>query len=514
MIVLSTAQMKMAERLADESGVSYYQMMENAGKSAAALIRKRFAGKVSGLECLILCGNGNNGGDGFVVARLLKAFGAKVSVLLCCGVPKTADASKNYQLLEDIKQYHIHKDSAQLSELIKNAAVIVDAVFGTGFHGELPEQIAAVFAQANATVAYKLALDVPSGINADSGERAENCFFASQTISFAVPKPAHILPHLQQYFGQIVISDIGITEEIIRRAKEIPDYLSETAVLRMLPKRNDDSHKGSYGKVLLYCGSIGMTGAAIMATIAAMRCGAGLTTLASVKDVAYMAAPQLMEATTLVLPQNKDGSLHEVGTDMLLTRASKSDVVVAGCGISTYGAAKNTIHALLQLKNPCKMVLDADGINCLEGNIDILKEKAEGIDLVITPHPGEMARLCGMTIEQVESDRVGLAKRIAAEYGITVVLKGTQTVIAGKNGISYLNRTGNSALAKGGSGDVLSGMIGGFCALGMTAADAAAAAVYLHGLTADELAKRYSKHGILARDILDEIPLILKSLDR
>ena len=160
------------------------------------------------------------------------------------------------------------------------------------------------------------------------------------------------------------------------------------------------------------------------------------------------------------------------------------------------------------------MVLDADGINCLEGNIDILKEKAEGIDLVITPHPGEMARLCGMTIEQVESDRVGLAKRIAAEYGITVVLKGTQTVIAGKNGISYLNRTGNSALAKGGSGDVLSGMIGGFCALGMTASEAAAAAVYLHGLTADELAKRYSKHGILARDILDEIPLILKSLDR
>lgn len=514
MIVLSTSQMKLAELLADASGVSYYEMMENAGKTAAALIRRRFGGKLTGVECLILCGSGNNGGDGFVVARLLKGFGAKVSVLLCNGVPKTADASKNYQLLEDIKQYHIHKDSAVIAELIKTSAVIVDAVFGTGFHGQLPESIEEIFRQANDTVAYKLALDIPSGIDADSGEIAQTCFFATQTVTFAAPKPAHILQQLQPYFGQIVISDIGIKEDIIRKAKEHPDYLSQSAVLRMLPQRKDDSHKGSFGKVLLYCGSIGMTGAAMMSTLAAMRCGAGLTTLASVKDVAYMAAPHLMEATTLVLPQNKDGSLHEVGCEMLLSRAAQSDVVVAGCGISTHGSAKDTILGLLRQQKNCKMILDADGINCLDGNIDILKEKAEGIDLVITPHPGEMARLCRMTVEQVEADRAGLAKRIASEYGITVVLKGTQTVIAGKNGISYLNRTGNSGLAKGGSGDVLSGMIGGFCALGLDTFEAASAAVYLHGLTADTLAKRCSKHGMLARDLIDELPAVLKLLDR
>lgn len=514
MIVLSTVQMKMAEKLTDEAGVSYPEMMENAGSSAAALISKRFGGKLSGLECVLLCGSGNNGGDGFVVARQLKACGAKVAVVLCCGVPKTRDASKNYLLLEDVKQLHIGKDRDAIIERIKSAAVIVDAVFGTGFHGELPEAVRELFVLANQTVAYKLALDIPSGINADSGEHDEHSFFATQTVTFAAPKPAHIQPELQTYFGQIVISDIGITEQTLRKAKEYPDFLSKEVVLRYLPKRRDDSHKGTFGKVLLYCGSIGLGGAAMMSTLAAMRCGAGLTTLATVKDVAYMVAPHLMEATTLVLPQNKDGSLHEIGADMILQRARMSDAVVAGCGISTTAGAKKAIAGLLAENRRCRMVLDADGINCLDGNIDILKAKAPDIDLVITPHPGEMARLCRMTVSEVAKQRVELAKRVASECGITVVLKGEQTVIAGKDGMCYLNRTGNSGLAKGGSGDVLAGMIGGFAAMGLSSFEAACAAVYLHGMAADELAKRYSKHGILARDLLAELPVLLKSLDR
>ncbi len=514
MIVLSTAQMKRAEKETDSKGISYLEMMENAGASAAALVMKRFSGNIVGVSCVILCGSGNNGGDGFVVARLLKEQGARVSVLLCCGVPKTADASKNYMLLEDIKQYHIQKDKEQIISVIKNAAVIVDGVFGTGFHGELPHPIADLFEITNQTVAYKLALDIPSGINADSGAVAQNCFYATQTVTFAAPKPAHLLMDLQNYYGQIVISDIGISQETIRLAKQYPDFLSEAMVLRMLPKRRDDSHKGTFGKVLLYCGSIGMTGAAMMSTMAVMRCGAGLTTLAAVKDVAFMAAPHLMEATTLVLPQNRDGTLHEIGVDMLLQRAKSSNVVVAGCGISTSEMAKKAILELLHQEKNCKMVLDADGINCLDGNIDKVKEKAAGIDLIITPHPGEMARLCHITVGEVAESRVQLAQKVAKEYGITVVLKGEQTVIAGNNGECYLNRTGNSGLAKGGSGDVLSGMIGGFCSLGLSGFEAACAAVYLHGLAADDLSQTYSKHGILARDLLDYLPVLLKKLDR
>lgn len=283
---------------------------------------------------------------------------------------------------------------------------------------------------------------------------------------------------------------------------------------RLIPKRRDDSHKGSFGKVLLYCGSVGMGGAAMMATMACMRCGAGLTTLATVKDVAYMVAPHLMEATTLVLPQNKDGTLHEVGADMLLQRAKVSDVVVAGCGISTAPSAKKAVEGLLALNGMRKMILDADGINCLAGNIDILKRIPAELDLVLTPHPGEMARLCRTTVAEVNANRVELARRVASEYGVTVVLKGENTVIAGRGGACRLNRTGNSGLAKGGSGDVLSGMIGGLCALGLSGFDAACAAVYLHGLAADELAKTMSRHGMLARDILGKLPELLLELDR
>ncbi len=514
MMILSTAQMKMAESETDAEGISYLQMMENAGAGAAALICKRFGGNLDGVKCVILTGSGNNGGDGFVVARLLKSYGAKASVVLCCGVPKTADAAENYRMLEDIKQYHITKDAAQISEQLRTASVIVDAVFGTGFHGQLSEPIAALFEQANATVAYKLALDIPSGINADTGSMAQTCFYATQTVAFAAPKPAHILPQLQPYFGQIVVTDIGITEQTLRRAKEYPDFLSQAAVARMLPTRPDRSHKGTFGKLMLYCGSIGMTGAAMMSTLAAMRCGAGLTTLATVKDVAYMAAPALMEATTLVLPQQKDGTLHEAGIEMLIKRAASADALVVGCGISTAPTAKQAVLALLHLTGKRKMILDADGINCLDGNIDILKEKDAGIELIITPHPGEMARLCKLSVNEVNQNRAALAKQVAKEYGVTVVLKGENTVIAGKDGEAYLNQTGNSGLAKGGSGDVLSGMIGGLCAIGMPAFEAAAAAVYLHGFTADELAKRVSKHGMLARDIIEELPTVFRKFDR
>ncbi len=514
MIVLSTAQMKMAEKLTDQKGISYYEMMENAGNAAAILIRKRFSGNLTGLECVVLCGSGNNGGDGFVVARRLKAAGANVTAVLCCGVPKTADASKNFMLLEDVRQYQPQKDKAAIADSIKNAAVIVDAVFGTGFHGELPEAVAQIFALCNETVAYKLALDIPSGINADSGAVAAPCFYATQTIAFAAPKPAHLHKELQTYIGQIIVADIGITEDTLRDAKEYPDDLSEKLVLKLLPKRPDLSHKGTFGKTMLYCGSVGMGGAAMMSTMAAMRCGSGLTTLATVQDIAYMVSAHLMEATTLVLPQNKDGSLHEAGIEMLCKRAAHSDVIVAGCGISTTDTAKKAVLRLLKEAQGKKMVLDADGINSLAGNIDVLKEKASGIDLVITPHPGEMARLCNLTVSAVEQNRVSLAKQIAKEYGITVVLKGNHTVIASKDGSCYINRTGNSGLAKGGSGDVLSGMIGGFCAIGLSAFDAACAAVYLHGLAADELAKRFSKHSMLARDLLDFLPTLLKQLDR
>ncbi len=514
MIVLSTVQMKMAEKETDRKGISYLDMMENAGSAAAALIMKRFSGRLYDLECVVLCGSGNNGGDGFVVARLLKASGARVTAVLCSGVPKTADASKNFMLLEDIKQLQPQKDRDAIIEAVKNAAVIVDAVFGTGFRGVLPEEISRLFALCNETVAYKLALDIPSGINADSGEVAQTCFYATQTVAFAAPKPAHLRKELQPYIGQIIVADIGISEETLRNAKEYPDFLSENIVLKLLPKRSDHSHKGSFGKTMLYCGSVGMGGAAMMSTLAAMRCGSGLTTLATVKDIAYMTAPHLMEATTLVLPQNKDGSLHEAGVDMLLRRAAASDVVAAGCGISTADTAKLAIGRLLTECKGKKMILDADGINCIAGNIDVLKHKASELDLVITPHPGEMARLCKLTVSEVEQNRVTLAKQVAMQYGITVVLKGENTVIASKDGASYQNRTGNSGLAKGGSGDLLTGMIAGFCAIGLSTFEASCAAVYLHGAAADELAKRYSKHSMLARDILEELPVLLKQLDR
>lgn len=517
MYVLTTGQMKQAEARSDTQGVSYAALMENAGAAAFSHIVKLQALPL-GRAAVILCGSGNNGGDGFVLARCLCESGAAVTVVLL-SPPKTALAVQMCERLRDLPVTMLSLEKVGVDTVVRHilsAALIVDAVFGTGFQADngLPETIRSLFAAANAARGLRISMDIPSGGNADTGKVAAGAFSPDCTIAFGALKTGMLLPPCSDLLGELHVADIGMPPEAFIGMESAP-VLTDTALisemLQTLPKRSRSAHKGCFGKLLNIAGSLPMSGAAILSTQAALRSGVGLCTLATPRCVVDNVAAALVEATFLPLAKTEEGMLSRHCITGLLDRLSGASAAILGPGLGQSEDVTAVVHEVVKSAN-CPIILDADGINAICGNIDRIGRTETRA--ILTPHPTEMARLCGMTTAQVQADRISLARGFAKEYGTVLVLKGVNTVVADPDGRVFVNTTGNAGLSRGGSGDILTGMIGAFAAQGMPLLFAAVCGVYLHGLAADVVAEKTSMQGMLPTDLLGELPLLFRKMEQ
>ncbi len=484
MKVLTCAQVKTAEDNAVKNGIfSYAQLMKNAGEGAAKIIVERFP--ISGKHICVLAGCGNNGGDGLVIASELRKLGAKVRLLLPFGSPATDTAMCFSEVASQI---------LVLDDFAGEFDIVIDALFGIGLNRILSGEIAGLIEKINAYDCVKIAIDVPSGVFCDGGTVA--CAFkADLTISFSCYKLCNLLPQTSEYCGEVIVCDIGIP---------LNDYAYTTIEAPIKKKRPKNSHKGTFGSALLFCGSYGMCGAAILAARAALRSGVGILK-ALVCDKNYAAFTlSVPEAVTIPVPTTQSGA-PDVYDKIILSSISSSSAMLIGCGLGTSDDAAKLIRRTLEITN-IPTVVDADGINIVSKSINLIRNiKAP---LILTPHPKEMARLCGTTAEDIESNRVKYAKKFAAENRCVLVLKGANTVVAAPDGRIYFNTTGNSGLATGGSGDVLSGMIVSRLAQGYEPLEAALSSVWLHGKAADSVAQKMCERAIIPSDIIEELKVI------
>ncbi|MEG0978742.1 MAG: NAD(P)H-hydrate dehydratase [Oscillospiraceae bacterium] len=514
MRILNVEQIRKVENLANDMGLDFLRLMENAGSACARFIVKNEEGKINKESRItIVCGKGKNGGDGFVIARKLAENGFDVSVVLASGDPTASDSIENYKRAKalNISVSRFDAESKTVSEKIRNADIVIDCIFGIGFHGEPKEEMAKVFSLISNSKATVYAIDVPSGVNSDTGEVATQCVKADYTIAISTIKPAHILHPAMEYCKKTVIVHIGIPEECFKSVSANCFTADISEVKNLLIPRDECSNKGDFGKVFSICGSYAMPGAACFVANAAVRCGVGLVT-AVFPDKAYSAiASHMSEPLLLPLDTNKQGTFSKSSTPIILKAIEKATAIVIGCGMGVNYDTKYIVNQVIANAN-CPIIIDADGINAVSDNIDVLK--AAKVPLILTPHPGEMARLCKISVKEVQKDRIGVATNFSQQYGVTVVLKGSGTVIASPdfNG-RYVNRTGNSGMSKGGSGDVLSGMVAAFVAQGLKPGSAAVAAVFIHGMAGDETAIKLSKRGMTPSDMINELPLLLSKFE-
>lgn len=483
-------------------GVPLDILMNRAGEALArralALCREKMRRRV-----LLLCGNGNNGGDGFVAAEQLLSGGADATVLLCCGQPKTDLAVNAFREYAEMFGARITEASqADVTQLADESDIIIDCIFGTGFRGGMPGAIAEIIDAVNCSQAYRLACDVPSGVNSLTGE-VSNAFLADETVVMHSIKLGQALSPAVDYCGRITVADIGITSE--KGGVELFDLQDAK---ESLPRRISYGHKGTFGKLVCVTGSERYTGAAAMSALAALRSGVGIVCVATGERVVDRLAASISEATYLPLPSNGEGFTSCLGAEALLKECETADAVLFGCGMGRTNDTAVLLESLIR-SCACPVIIDADGINCLSANIDILKSKRG--DIILTPHPMELARLCGC--ETPPADRYGAATRLSKEFGVTVMAKGPQTFVAGKDG-ELLCRRGNTALSKGGSGDMLAGLTAGFAAQGASADKACALASVVLGLAAEELSVSRSQRGIIASDILAHLPETLFNLEK
>jgi len=505
--------MKTIEANSEKNGLPCRELMERAGDALAMQIVQ------VGLEIslssgtVFICGSGNNGGDGFVAARLLAEIGFPVTIALVCGDPGTELAMMEYCELSGLKNVEvlsIEDNAGKLMQIMSEAAVIVDAVFGTGFHGNLPRQVRDCFSWAEKCPAVKIAADVPSGGNCLSGAAADGTLTCSYTVAFGFKKIGMLMEPLRSLCGETITSDIGLTEKCMEGIDYLPRLFDAEAAAELLPKREKHSHKGDFGKLLNVAGCGKMSGAALLSTRAALRSGAGLVTLASTETVINRIAAAIPEATLLPVKGDTSGALSEKHIDEILKECEKKTALSVGCGLSVTNGTKAAVKKLVS-EAACPIILDADGINCISDNIDIIRSAKE--QLTVTPHAGELARLTGLSADEISEDRLTAAVNFARQYGVTVAAKGVPNFVAGE-GRAYIIPAGNPGLSRGGSGDVLTGIIAAFRAQGLPAVEAAALGVFVHGAAADIAAEKLSETGMLPSDVIEALPFVFKNMNR
>jgi hydroxyethylthiazole kinase-like uncharacterized protein yjeF len=486
MRVLNSAQMREADRRTiDEIGIPSLVLMENAGRQVVAAM-EAMHGELLERQVAVLCGHGNNGGDGFVVARTLMQRGVSVSVFLMGRVADVrGDARINLEILGRLGVTVVEIGDSQAWELhfseVRDCSLIVDAIFGTGLNAPVSGLIESVIADVNAAGITVVSIDIPSGLSADAVEPIGESIEADTTVTLGAPKLPLILPPGETRAGDIVIADIGIPLEVIE-SLEGPRIalLTRTGMRELVPPRVPESHKGDYGRVLIVAGSRGKTGAAHLAAVGALRSGAGLVTVATPVSCQAIVATMGPEYMTEALDE-VDGGIDPKGVERVLEMAR--DVIALGPGLGQASATRRFITALVD-RATMPLVIDADGLNAFTENPDRLAGR-EGRDVIITPHPGEMARLVGMSTDEVQASRLEIARNFAVAHHVYVVLKGHRTLIATPDERIFINPTGNPGMATGGTGDVLTGMIAAWLAQLLDAEAACKIAVYLHGMAGD-----------------------------
>jgi len=511
MIIVTAAEMRRLDALTIERfGTPGRVLMERAGIGATDVLCARFP-EVRRGRVVVVAGKGNNGGDGFVIARELRRRKIAVEVVLLgatdevCG--DAADALRAYgRARGPLSVASAETAAALLADRLPKATLVVDAVFGTGLNAPVRGWIAAALAAINACGRPVFAVDLPSGLDADRGVALGNAVRAVATATFAFPKVAHVVYPGLEYTGSVDVVDIGIPAEAV--ALVAPRLrMNSDAIAALLPRRTPEAHKGTCGHVLVLAGSIGHTGAARLATRAALRSGAGLVTMAGPASLNVIFACGGDEWMTAPLPDT-NGQVRHVAAALKRVMMAKS-VVVAGPGLGTHADAAKVIRYLLQ-HAPGPIVLDADALTCVASDLPSLRRAR--VPLVVTPHPGEMARLLATDTATVQADRIGAARTFAAAHGVVVVLKGARTVISTADGKVWINPTGNPGMATGGMGDVLAGVIGALLGQGLEATAAARLGVFVHGLAADRVAARRGVIGLLAHDVVEELPPTIAAL--
>jgi NAD(P)H-hydrate epimerase len=515
MKIVSVKEMRAIDKAAIKGlGIPGVILMENAGQSVVDAMEDFFdmegVGKVT-----VVCGRGNNGGDGFVVARYLMNQGIVVDVFVIAETLTSisGDAKKNLDVLKKLgfkpQTVKTKKDIGKLRVSIYSSDIVVDAIFGTGFSGKLGGMAAMIVRELNESGIPLVAVDTPSGIDSDIGSVAGSAVKADLTVTMGLPKQGQFLYPARHYVGELYVADIGFPEQVIEEVDPAGTLVDSTVVQRFLPWRAPNLHKGAFGRILIIAGSTGMTGAAAMSATSALRAGAGLVYLAIPEHLNPILETKCTEAITVPLPHTSDGSMAIGAYGALMERIEGVDVVAIGPGMGQNRETQKLVRKVVK-DAPVPLLIDADGINALIGSLSILKKRS--MPTIVTPHPGEMERLIDEGAAEIESNKIEVAQRYAAKWGVILILKGAPTVIAEPDGSFWLNGHVNSGLATAGSGDVLSGLIIGFLGQRTTALAAAVSGVHIHGLCGEVLLEEVGEHAMIAGDLINAIPKAIKRI--
>ena len=519
MKVVTVAQMVALEQAAGRHGVSTDTLMENAGRAVAEAAREALGG-VAGARVLVLVGPGNNGADGLVAARHLQRWGAEVAAY---GVTRRPRADPK---MESARHYGVavprsseDPGLAKLDQLLQHCRLIIDAVLGTGrarpLEGVVKESMLRLAAcQSAPRRPLLLALDLPTGLDADTGQVDQACPTMDLTVALGRPKLGLLTFPGAARVGQLRVVDIGLAPELDAEIEISLELLTDSWVRRQLPARPLDSHKGTFGHALVVAGSRNYVGAAYLSSQAAVRAGAGLVTLAAPRNVYAIAASKLTEVIHMPLPEDAEGRIHPDAAQLVREHLSRCDSLLVGCGLGCSTGTAEFLERLLLLepRPTLPMVIDADGLN----NLSRLPHwwQRLGGPVALTPHPGEMATLTGATTPPTQQDRIATARQWAARWKTTIALKGAHTVIAEPDGLVRVSPFAHPGLASGGTGDVLTGVVAGLMAQGLSPYDAASCGVYLHGRAAEAVRRVMGDAGTTASDLIERLPETIDRLRR
>lgn len=508
MYLVTAEQMRQVDRKTiEELGIPEMVLMENAGRAIVEFLQEQFT-DLKDKNITIVVGAGNNGGDGLVAARYLHGMGIPVKVFIAAERDLSPSAQQNYDILSKlpVKIYWLDSENSMhlLKVTVNYSDIFIDALLGTGISRDVSGRAEQIIDIVNRRSCLKVAVDVPSGLNSDNGEVWGRCLNADYTVALAQPKRGQFLNKGLKYCGKIVIKDIGIPQEIYEEMELNGQIIDETFLKKCKEPRSRASHKGTFGHLLAVGGSMGMSGAITLTARSALRSGVGILTCAVPEGVQMHVAMNAPEAMVQPLPGGNQFSNDSIVLLRELLRGKKAIIVGPGMGA---GEATGAIISEVLQSGRCATVIDADGLNTADLWLEQVAE-ARG-PVVITPHPGEMARLTGLETSYIQNNRMTVAQEFSEKHKVWLVLKGANTIVATPNGKLYMNITDSPALAVAGSGDVLAGIIGAFLAQGMQPDDACCSAVYLHGLAGQEVAETIGEVSSKAGDIIDAIPKIL-----
>ena len=516
MKVLTSTQMKAIDRRTiEEVGIPGPVLMENAGLQIFRSLKEIYP-NLAAHRIVVVAGKGNNGGDGLVAARHLLGAGASPTVLVLCRIEDLqGDAALNARIGRNIglniKEVLTLEEWKKQRAVLLHADVIVDAIFGTGLTKPAEGLFAAAIEGINKCRGFKVSVDIPSGLSSDTFHIIGPAVKADLTVTLAAPKIAHVFPPAQDCVGVLRVADIGVPGRLLDDPELKLDLVGPADVRPFFRKRDKDTHKGTYGHLLCVGGSWGKTGAVSMAGKAALKLGAGLVTVATPESCLPLVARTMMELMTEPLPQTEDRTISAKAAARVLGLLKDKDGLLLGPGLSVNASTAEFVRELLP-KVRVPVTIDADGLNILAADLSLLKSAKT--DIVLTPHPGEFARLLGISTQEVLDKRLDLAPCFAKKHGVTLVLKGYRTLTAVPDGRVFINPTGNPGMATAGSGDVLSGMIASLLVQEQDALGAVRAAVYLHGLAGDLGAERLTEKFLTAGDIIRYFPAAIRALER